>query len=102
MSYILMVGAVLEGLLFNKFGNKTFSELIEKSTKEKLIGNDEGKLFDEIRATRNRIHASRHMEPYSDRKTAIELSVVYERLLKRNWNSENWNSIFSCLKTEKF
>ncbi|MBB3060101.1 hypothetical protein [Microbulbifer rhizosphaerae] len=87
MSYVLMVGAVLEGLLFNQFGDKSFAVLIRDAIDRNLIDNQEAALFQEVRATRNRVHAAKHMEPFSNRKIAMELNVIYERLLKRSWIS---------------
>jgi len=85
ISYGLMVGGVLEGLLYNEFERKTFKELIEAAAGKKLISDDEAKLIDNIRITRNRIHACKHEEVITDRKTALELSTAYDRLIKRNW-----------------
>ena len=40
MSFILMVGAVVEGLLFNQSGNKKFSDLITCAVDENIINLD--------------------------------------------------------------
>jgi len=87
MSYVLMVGAVVEGLLFDKFGNKTFGKLIEEADREGIIEPDEVTLFNEVRNLRNRVHANRCNEAFADRKIAMQLSVTYERLLKRQWET---------------
>ena len=86
ISYGLMVGGVLEGLLYNEFGSKTFKTLIEDATSKKLISDDEAELIDNIRIARNKIHACKHEEIITDRKTALELSTAYDRLIKRNWD----------------
>ena len=85
MSYVLMVGAVLEGLLYAQFGNKKFAELIARAKDNNIIETSEADLFDEVRETRNRVHASKFEQPFTDRSTALELSVAYDRLLKRIW-----------------
>lgn len=87
MSYVLMVGAVLEGLLYDQFGNKTFAELITKAKETNIIKESEATLFNEVRKTRNRVHASKFEQPFTDRSTALELNVAYDRLLKRRWDS---------------
>jgi hypothetical protein len=88
MSYVLMVGAVVEGILFNQFGDKNFFKLITLADENGIIESSEVQLFDQVREMRNRVHASRHDEPFADRKIAMELSVTYERLLKRKWNND--------------
>ena len=85
MSYVMMVGAVVEGLLYNVFGKHDFFGLIDKAKEADIITQTERLLFDEVRQMRNRIHASRYREPFADRSIAMELSVTYDRLLKRNW-----------------
>ncbi|HCS63745.1 MAG TPA: hypothetical protein DIW64_06425 [Cellvibrio sp.] len=85
VSYCLMVGGVLEGLLYDKFGNFNFSTLIEKARTAKIISEVEATLIDEVRSARNRIHANKHRESIIDRKMALELSVAYDRLIQRNW-----------------
>ena len=84
-SYCMMVGGVLEGLLFARFGNLNFAVLIDRALEEELITETESVLFHEVRSIRNRIHASRCDEPSADRKIALELSVSYDRLIKRRW-----------------
>lgn len=89
ISYCLMVGGVLEGLLFNQFGQATFSDLIKKALKTNLISAEEAALINNVRTARNKIHASMHGEKIADRKVALELSTAYERLIKRNWIASN-------------
>lgn len=86
ISYCLMVGAVLEGLLFNEFGNKHFKKLVELANQSNLVNALEADLINKIRETRNLIHACKHNEPIAGRGLALDLSVAYDRLLKRVWN----------------
>jgi hypothetical protein len=59
--------------------------LITCAVEASIINLDEMALFDDVRESRNRIHASKHGEPFANRKIAMELNVTYERLLKRQW-----------------
>lgn len=85
VSYCLMVGGVLEGLLYDRFGDLTFNKLIEKARKSKILSQDEAALIDEVRSARNKIHANKHREKIVNRKMALELSTAYDRLVKMNW-----------------
>lgn len=86
VSYSLMVGGVLEGLLYHQYGNYKFEKLISLAAEEKIISQQESNLINEIRLARNKIHASRFEESIINRKMALELSIAYDKLLKRNWN----------------
>lgn len=86
VSYVLMVGGVLEGLLYNQFGNKKFQTLINEANDKDLITDEEATLIDRVRIARNKIHACKYNEIIADRKTALELSTAYDRLVKRDWN----------------
>ena len=79
--------AVVEGVLFDQFGDKQFAELISRAGSDGVIEEAEIELFNRVRALRNRIHASKHDQPFADLKIAMDLSVTYERLLKRVWVS---------------
>ena len=80
-----MVGGVLEGLLFNEFGNERFIKLISLAEESELISGEEVKLIDDARQFRNRIHASKHNEGITDRKVVLDLSTTYGRMIKRRW-----------------
>ncbi|WP_075185117.1 hypothetical protein [Teredinibacter haidensis] len=82
-----MVGAVIEGLLFDKFGNRNFNSLIEKAKAVKLLNANEAIVIDSIRNTRNKIHANKYNEDIAGRKEALQLSAAYDRLLKKNWGT---------------
>lgn len=88
ISCCLMVGGVLEGLLYNEFGDYRFKDLIRKANKRGFITSEEGLLIDDVRLARNRIHASQHNEAIINRQAALELSTAYDRLIKRDWCAE--------------
>lgn len=85
ISYCLMVGGVLEGLLYDQFSIENFKKLIEIASDRKILSAEEASLINEIRLARNKIHANRYKESVVERKTALELSVAYDRLIKRAW-----------------
>jgi hypothetical protein len=87
MSYVMMVGAVVEGLLFNQFNKDNFSQLIKLAGESAILDTSEVTVIHEVRKLRNRVHASKHEQPFADRKIAMELNVIYERLLKRQWQN---------------
>ncbi len=85
MSYVVMVGAILEGLLIAHFDFKGFAKLISKAQKAEIITLEERVIFDEVRDMRNRVHPDRYEEQFADREIALELSVIYDKMLKRIW-----------------
>lgn len=85
MSYVMMVGAVIEGLLFNKLNKDVFQKLINLAGETNILNKEEVYVIHEVRQLRNLVHASKHDQPFADRKIAMELNVIYERLLKRKW-----------------
>jgi len=85
MSYTMMVGAALEGVLYSLFGNLKFERLIAKAAEDGVIIDQERDLLNKVREQRNLIHASRYAKSFVDRETAMDLSVVYDRLLKRRY-----------------
>ncbi|WP_027858751.1 hypothetical protein [Marinobacterium jannaschii] len=87
MSFALMAGAVIEGLLMNQFGrNKRFKQLIDLSVEEKVISAEDLISLHEVREARNRVHADRFQDPFVGRKLAMDVYVIYDRLLKRRWD----------------
>lgn len=85
VSYCLMVGGVLEGLLYHQFGDLKFYELTKKAEKFKIITKEEAALIHEIREARNKIHANNHEKEIVNRRMALDLSTAYDRLIKREW-----------------
>jgi hypothetical protein len=87
MSYVMMVGAVVEGLLFNQFNKDNFSQLIKLAGESAILDLNDVAVITEVKALRNRIHASKHEQVFADRNIAMELNIIYERLLKRQWQA---------------
>lgn len=88
MSYVLMVGAIVEGILYDKLEYKNFNKLISTARAIGIITDAEVGQMDEVRRLRNRIHPNKYSEPFANRKIAMELSVTYNRLIKRNWYAD--------------
>ena len=85
LSYVLMVGGVLEGLLWNEYKLRNFEKMIIAAQDADLINKQEAEQITEVRNARNKIHAGRYKEPVPGRSLALDISVTYERLLKRDW-----------------
>ncbi|QKX17318.1 hypothetical protein [Microbulbifer sp. YPW1] len=85
LSYVLMVGGVLEGLLWNEYKLDSFEWLVKRALKNELIDEHEAEQIHEVRHARNKIHAGRYKEEVPGRHLALDISVTYERLLKRDW-----------------
>lgn len=85
LSYSLMVGAVLEGLLFKLYKNQKLYKLIQLAQENDIISEREAELFKHTRYLRNLVHASNHKDEYAQRSKALELSIFYDKLLKIDW-----------------
>ena len=85
LSYVLMVGGVLEGLLYHEYKLRRFAEMISRAQKNGLINEQEAAQINQVRLARNQIHADKYNQPIPDRSLALDISVTYDRLLKRNW-----------------
>ncbi|WP_290697452.1 hypothetical protein [Amphritea sp.] len=87
MSFVLMAGAVIEGLLVGRFGNnKNFKTLIQLANEAGVLGVDDLESIQEVREARNRVHAERFDEPFIERLLAMDVYVIFDRLLKRRWD----------------
>jgi hypothetical protein len=85
LSYSLMVAAVIEGLLYNLFGNTSLNQLIAQAKNKTIITDEEAELFKKSKDLRNLVHANRHDQDFAERSAALELSVSYDKLLKMDW-----------------
>ncbi|MDH5190057.1 MAG: hypothetical protein OEW89_02280 [Gammaproteobacteria bacterium] len=85
MSFTIMAASVLEGLLFDVYEKYHFHELIDLANENGAITNDEADLLNNVREIRNRVHASKYKQSFSDRKVSNDLYVLYDRLIKKNW-----------------
>ncbi|MEJ2622596.1 MAG: hypothetical protein P8163_20815 [Candidatus Thiodiazotropha sp.] len=85
MSFTIMAISVIEGLLFNIFGRKNLSKLIDMASNNSIINEKEKDLLHNARKVRNRIHAGQFKKPLADRCTGTDLYVLYDQLLKKEW-----------------
>jgi hypothetical protein len=91
LSYVLMVGGVLEGLLYYAYKLRYFGEMINTALENNLISEQEAGQINEVRLARNQIHADKYNRSIPNRSLALEISVIYERLLKRDWKNTTHN-----------
>ena len=89
MSYCFMVSGVIEGLLYYKFHCQHFVELLELAKYDNIISNEEASLLYNAHQCCHKIQAYKCRETIPDRKQAIELSALYDRLLKNKWVSQD-------------
>ena len=83
LTFMLMCGAIFEGILFSKIGeNKTFEKLIEKASETKLIDDDAKLIMHNVRSYRNIVHANRINEPYVTRADAMDTRRLLEAIIK--------------------
>ncbi|WP_444915552.1 hypothetical protein [Microbulbifer sp. TRSA007] len=99
LSYVLMVGGVLEGLLYHQYKERKFIKMINTAHKDGLIDKEEKKQIDEVRDARNKIHAGRYEQSLPGRALALDISMTYDKLLKRDWaKKENMQNQKPALK----
>ncbi len=89
MSFTIMATSVLEGVLFDIYDKYHFHELISAANADDVITEDEAGLLDNAREIRNRVHASKYQQPFSDRKISNDLYVLYDKLIKKNWGKND-------------
>lgn len=88
-SYVVMAGAVVEGLLWYHFKKPNFNWMINLARKNELLSASEVDLVNEVREARNLIHAEKFQTVIPGRQLALDISVTYDRLIK-----------FKCPQTE--
>jgi len=86
MSFTIMASSVLEGILFDRYKKHHFVELIDAANNDDAITIEEAELLNKVREIRNRVHASKYKQPFSDRKISNDLYVLYDKLIKLNWS----------------
>jgi len=95
LSFMMMCGAVFEGLLFDSIGNskaKKFNDLIIKAAKQNLITSDEQILIDKVREYRNIIHLDNNEESYVSRADVMDTRKVLDSIIQRfSYESEEDN-----------
>jgi hypothetical protein len=80
-SFAMMCGAVFEGLLFAKLGNKNFCSLIDLALANDLIDQNGAVIMHKARVLRNLIHANRYCKPFVERVDAIEMRTLLDKLI---------------------
>ncbi|MGD8913559.1 MAG: hypothetical protein PVJ68_12575 [Candidatus Thiodiazotropha sp.] len=93
MSFTIMAISVVEALLFNIFGNKNLSVLIDMASSISIINEKEKGLLDDARKVRNRVHAGQFKKPLADRCFGTDLYVLYDQLLKKDWMKLNNSAV---------
>jgi len=83
LSFILLCGAIFEGILFSKLGqNKSFNELISTASQQDLIDTHTESVMNIVRRYRNLVHANKHTEPYVSRADAMDTRITLDKLIK--------------------
>ncbi|MBW4443943.1 MAG: hypothetical protein KME10_22495 [Plectolyngbya sp. WJT66-NPBG17] len=83
LSFMLMCGAVFEGILFAKLGqNKSFKDLITAAKQQGVIDTHTESIMTTVRGYRNLVHANRHTELYVSRIDAMDTRITLDKLIK--------------------
>ena len=84
LSFLVMSGAVFEGLLYDRLNAKlTYDELAKKALQENLVTQNEYRAIDQVRIYRNSIHLSREGEKYPTRADAMDVRKVLDDMIVR-------------------
>lgn len=82
LSYSLMAGAVIEGLLFDVIEeNKSFDKLIEDAYEKKYIDDKLKDIIKKAKDTRNLVHANRYGKNYATREMAYNIKYALDEIL---------------------
>jgi len=83
LSFMLMCGALFEGILFFKSGaNQSFNDLILSAATKGTIDSQTRAIMDSVRQYRNLVHANRYAELYVSRADAMDTRITLDRLLR--------------------
>ncbi len=86
LSFMMMCGAVFEGLLFDRIGSskiKKFETLIIKAVDQKLITPPEQSLMDKVRKYRNIVHLDNSEDSYVSRADVMDTRKVLDTIIQR-------------------
>jgi len=86
LSFMLMCGAVFEGLLFDAIGSSSpneFKALIGKAAETELITDSEQILIDKVRAYRNMVHLDNKEGRYVSRADVMDTRKVLDSIVQR-------------------
>lgn len=83
LSYVLMCGAIFEGLLYAILSvNKRFRDLIQDALVAGRIDSHTAQIMHKTRNFRNRVHANNYGKPYMTRADAMDIRAVMDKLIK--------------------
>lgn len=83
LSFMLMCGAIFEGILFAKLGqDKSFNNLIRAASHKGLIDAHTESIMNTVRGYRNLVHANKHTDPYVSRMDAMDTRITLDKLIK--------------------
>lgn len=92
LSFMLMCGAVFEGLLFDRLGSSdlnNFKALIIKAAEDNHITEVERSLMDTIRGYRNMVHLDNNEDSYVSRADVMDTRKVLDNIVQRfSYSSE--------------
>ncbi|MHB1140799.1 MAG: hypothetical protein ACYC1T_03430 [Sulfuricaulis sp.] len=84
LSFIVMCGAVFEGLLLDRFEvEMKFEKLVEKAYEKNVITDTEYQAIEKIRILRNRIHLGRANERFPERSDAMDIRKILDDMIVR-------------------
>lgn len=83
ISFILMCGAIFEGLLLFelKKPNASFENLIILAERRHIINDNDKEIMNKARMSRNIIHARRYEEKSYSRYEAVEMNILLNKLI---------------------
>ncbi|MBY4678889.1 DUF4145 domain-containing protein [Marinobacterium arenosum] len=87
MSFVMMAGAVIEGLLSVQYHKRKFHQLIDSAQDSGLLSERDAQRVHDVREARNTIHADRYQDPFVDRCLAMDIFQIYDQLIKRHWSA---------------
>jgi len=86
LSFMLMCGAVFEGLLSDRVGssdNKKFNLLITRASEQELISGAEQQLIDTVREYRNMVHLDNRESRYVSRADVMDTRKALDVIVHR-------------------
>lgn len=86
LSFMLMCGAIFEGMLFAKLGQtngSTFYQLITTAKHNNIIDINTESIMNKVRDYRNLIHANKHSDSYVSRVDAMDTRTTLDKLIKK-------------------
>lgn len=88
LSFMMMAGAVIEGLLDNctPASANSFNQMIIKARQREILSEEDETLCHKVKEARNLIHLRKSDLAYVDRTLAMDTYVFYDALIKRHWD----------------